>query len=80
VTDNSQPAIARWRGAEQGTRQTGGARRALIQTEMYGLKNFDKTSFLDRERIEIGQDRIDVLIGKIDLRHRQAEDSPRQAS
>jgi hypothetical protein len=70
VTDNSQPAIDRWRGAEQGTRQTGGARRALIQTGMCRLKNFDKTLLLDGERMEIGQDRIDVLVGKIDLQHR----------
>jgi hypothetical protein len=28
------------------------------------------TSFFDRESIQIGKDRIHVLVGKVDLRHR----------
>jgi len=31
--------------------------------------NFTATSFLDRESIEIGKDRIDILVGEVDLRH-----------
>jgi hypothetical protein len=32
--------------------------------------NSKRTSFLDRERIEIGKDRVNVFVGKVDLRHR----------
>ena len=36
--------------------------------EVPGL-NPDFTSFLDRKRIEVRKDRVDVLFGKVDLRH-----------
>jgi hypothetical protein len=49
---------------------TGRPSRRLPWPEMFWASNSNSTSFLDRESIEIGKDRVDILVGKVDLRHR----------